>query len=96
MCSALRNYERRRHDSGGVKRREAPQTVRHPRAVRKSSLTPETISITRQISSSSCDSPESDFCDSNESLANMAEIEDFTDTPPSGETRQHKSTNKQK
>lgn len=91
MCSALRSYERRRHDSGGLKRRETPQTVRHPRAMRKSSLTPETISIARQISSSSCDSPESDFRDSNESLANMAEIEDFTDTPPSGETRQHKS-----
>lgn len=70
--------ERRRVDSGS-KRREL--TLRNTRGSKKVCLTTEGASPKKVSSTSSCES-ESDICDSNESLANLGEIEDSVDSPP--------------
>ena len=79
---AFRTPERRRIDSGS-KRRELSSGLRSSPRKRKVGLSTEGSSTKGASSTSSCNT-ESDVCDSdsNESLANLGEIEDSVDSPP--------------
>lgn len=79
-CSTFRFPERRRQDSI-PKRREMPSVLRNSKGLKRTCLTSEAGINLKQLSSTDSSYTESDLCDSNESLANLGEIEDSVDSP---------------
>ena len=79
IFSAFRFPERRRQDNCISKRRDMPSILRNTRGLKRT-LTSEGGIHLKEISSTDSYT-ESDMCDSNESLANLGEIEDSVDSP---------------